>query len=225
MVWAWWTAGALLLLAWLVLSSNIRILFTFTRQDENDELTLDLHALFGMVRFRYTIPILEMHKLLERLDMKSERVDKSDAELVKDKKQGITVAQIKTAFENAKLLLEHCFQFNVWLLDTLKRVRCTSFVWKTSVGIGDAAQTACVVGMLWGLKSSMLAFLFRKIRLEAQPRLQIMPAFNELHFTMELMFKLEIRLGFLLYAGCLLLLRIARIKGGIRTWQRVLFKT
>lgn len=223
MGWAWWAAGGALLL-WMILASWIRILISFTRLDGNDELTVDAHALFGLVKLRYTIPIMRLRSLQEGLELKAERVDKNKNEMRSEREHAVTLHKIRQAFANARLLLEHCFQFNEWLHSVISRVRCTSLVWNTSVGLSDAAQTAIATGVLWSLKTSLLSWLLRRIRLETQPRLKVMPAFNQWQFTTELLCKLQIRLGTVLVAGFRLLVRIARTKGGIKIWQRVLFR-
>ncbi|UUZ94372.1 hypothetical protein LJK87_07325 [Paenibacillus sp. P25] len=107
------------------------------------------------LKFRYTIPILKFKTWLKGIELKSEKVNKNEADLLQDQKQNITVDKIRQAFENAKLLIAHCFGFNSWLEGTLSKIRCTSVVWKTSIGIGDAPETAFVVGLLWSLKSSL----------------------------------------------------------------------
>ncbi|UUZ79502.1 DUF2953 domain-containing protein [Paenibacillus sp. P26] len=225
MAWAWWTAGAFLLIGWIVLTSHMKVLFGFTRLEGNDDMTLDLHGLYGSLKFRYTIPILKFKTWLKGIELKSEKVNKNEADLLQDQKQNITVDKIRQAFENAKPLIAHCFGFNSWLEGTLSKIRCTSVVWKTSIGIGDAPETAFVVGLLWSLKSSSLSYVFRRIRLDTQPRLQVMPAFNELQFTTEVQCRFEIRVGYALLAGIRLLLRIMKVKDGLRVWQKVLFRT
>lgn len=223
MGWAWWAAGGALLL-WMLLASWIRVLISFTRLDGNDELTVDAHALFGLVKLRYTIPIMRLRSLQEGLELKTERVDKNENEMNSEREHAVTLHKIRQAFANARLLLEHCFQFNEWLRGVVSRVRCTSLVWNTAVGLSDAAQTAIATGVLWSLKTSLLSWLLRRLRLETQPRLKVMPAFNQWQFTTELLCKLQIRLGTVLFAGFRLLVRIAKTKGGIKTWQRVLFR-
>lgn len=224
MVWVWMAAGLLFVLL-LLLGSRVNIRLAFTHQDKNDEISVEVRALLGLVRFRYEVPTLRFKGLRAGLEVKSEQVNAGAGRLIADRKETINADKIKQKFEDVRILLTHCFDFNEWLSRMLRHVHCTKLNWKTSVGIGDAPETAFLVGTLWGVKSSLLGFVCRYIRLETQPQLQVMPVFNQMMFLTEGNCTIRIRIWHLLSGGVQLLMRIRKTEGGLQAWRRVLMPT
>ncbi|MFE5317120.1 DUF2953 domain-containing protein [Paenibacillus sp. NPDC056579] len=220
-----WIVGAVVVLVFLLAASSIQCRFSVIRRQQDDDITVDLHTMYGLVKRRLTIPVIKFMNVNDGVGFKKEVVNKADQQLQQDTKDRLTSEKIKTAFENAQVLLANCFHFNTWLRDTLSRVRCTGFYWKTNVGIGDAAETAMTTGMIWGLKSSLLGFLFRFIQLETKPAIQVVPQYNAVAFASEIQVFLKIRVWYVIMAGIQLLFRILKVKGGLKRWRSVLFKT
>jgi len=219
-----WIVGALAVLLFVIASSSIQCRFTVLRNHNDDEVIIDLHTLYGLVKQRIAIPVIKFLNLQDGLNLKSEVVNKQNDHLETGMKERITGEKIKRAFENVRILLANCFHFHSWMLKTLSHVRCTRFYWKTNIGVGDAAETAMTVGMVWGLKSSLLGFLFRFIRLETKPVLNVVPQYNALAFSSEVQVLLKIRVWHVITAIIQLLIRILKVKGGLKSWRRVLFK-
>lgn len=224
MFWAW-AAGMIGALIVLLALSRVRIRITLTHQGKNDEILLNLRTLFGLVNISYNIPTLRFKNWAEGLELQTEKVNVRADSLMKDQKKQINPEKIKKAYENVQILLQHCFHFHEWLFGTVRRIHCTQLNWKTSVGIGDAPETAFLVGTIWGIKSSILGFLFQFIQLDTQPQLQVMPAFNQKLFAIEGVCTLQIRLVYVVSAGIRLLLRILKVKGGLKAWRNVLLPT
>lgn len=221
MFWAW-AAGMIGALIVLLALSQVRIRITFTHQDKNDEILLNLRALFGLVQVNYYVPTIRFKNWAEGFELHTAQVNVTADRLMKDQKKQINLEKMKEAYEKVQVLLQHCFHFLEWLSGTMRRIHCTQFNWRTSVGIGDAPETALLVGSIWGIKSMILRFLFRFIQLDTQPQLQVMPAFNQKLFVIEGACILQIRLVYLVSAGLRLLLRILKVKGGLKVWRNVL---
>ncbi len=224
MIWAW-IAGAVAVLILAVAQSKIKICLSFVHMEQNDEIRIDVRSLFGLIRYRYIVPMLRFHGWLEGLELKSEKTNPNNGGFQGESKRKIDFDKIKEAIDNFRILLNNCFKFNQWFRRLLSHFHCTELNWKTSAGIGDAAETAVVVGTLWGLKTSLLGYIFRTIRLETRPELQVMPVFNQNVFMTEGICRLHIRLWHLVVAGLQLLFRILKIKGGLRAWKKVLLRT
>ncbi|MFD0680972.1 MULTISPECIES: DUF2953 domain-containing protein [unclassified Paenibacillus] len=223
MVWPWMAGVAVVLLVMLI-SSNVKFSLTLMRKKDDDEIVFDVRAVFGLVKKRITVPVIVFKGFSEGVGVKAEYVDKAQEHVVSNTEKKITKKTIKEAFDAMRDLLSHCFQFHQWLLNTLGHIHCTRVVWKTSVGVGDAAETALTTGMVWGLKTSLLGFVFRFIKLDTRPELMVEPKFNEVKFSTEVLCLARIRLYYIMLAGFHLLVRIIKVKDGWRTWQRVLFK-
>ncbi|SDC38804.1 Protein of unknown function [Paenibacillus sp. UNCCL117] len=215
-------AAVLVFLAGLLLSRPVKIRFAFTHQEQNDEITIEVKALLGLVHFRYEVPVIRFKGLALGLEVRTEQVNANAGTLLGDHDDRIDSHKIKSAYEDFRELLEHCFEFNEWMKRLMSRVHCTELSWKTSVGLGDAPATAMLVGSLWAIKSSMLGFISRSIRLDAQPQLMVMPAFNRKAFLTEGTGMFYIRIWHLLSGGVRLLHRIRKTEGGWDTWKRIL---
>ncbi|MCS7464629.1 DUF2953 domain-containing protein [Paenibacillus doosanensis] len=223
MIWPW-IAGAAVVLLIIFVSSSIQLRFTIMRMEQDDEIILDVHTMYGLVKRKLAIPVIKFLNMEEGVKLKTEVVDKMNEQLKQDGKENITSKKVREAFENMQILLANCFQFHHWLRSTMSHLRCTRLHWKTNVGVGDAAETAMTAGMVWGLKSSLLGFLFRYIQLETRPVIQVVPQYNKVMLASEIQFLAKIRVFYVLLAMLRLLSRILKVKGGFRTWRRVLFK-
>nr|WP_275983789.1 DUF2953 domain-containing protein [Paenibacillus hamazuiensis] len=136
----------------------------------------------------------------------------------------VTAEKIKQAFRNLKELVRYTFQLNEWLKGVLAHVKCTKLRWETRLGVGDAADTAVTTGVVWGLKSSLLGFVFQYLQLRTKPQIAVIPQFNETHFSTNALWVAKIRMWHAACAGVMLLYRIMKVKGGPQKWQHILFK-
>lgn len=86
----------------------------------------------------------------------------------------------------------------------LSRILVRRFIWRTVIGLPEAAQTGVATGMLWVLKGNTAAFLYQKLsRRSSRPELEIVPVFNRqlLHVYFNCIFTM--RTGHIIYTGLL----------------------
>ncbi|MEC0232697.1 DUF2953 domain-containing protein [Paenibacillus alba] len=209
----------------VVLISFIRGEFYFSRVRDNDTLSVEVRALFGIVRYRYVIPIIQFKGFAQGIMIKSEVVNKASTKLKDESKDHITKDKVIAYYNEAKVLLENTLQLYSWLKQTLARVECTELKWITRVGVGDAPETAITTGAIWGIKSTLLGFTIRYVKLMTKPRVDVIPQYNQKQFSTEFRFAGRIRVWFALFAGVRLLVRAAKVKGGLRTWIQLALKT
>jgi hypothetical protein len=224
MIWTW-IIGALAVFLAMLLSSELKGCLRIIRHKSDDEIVLDVHGLYGLLKRRLVIPVVQFKGFADGVNLKEEFVEKKECQLLESKDEKITKRSIKESFDHVMLLLKNCFRFHEWMIDTLAHVHCSRFYWKTSIGVGDAAETALTTGMVWGLKTSMMGFLFRFIKLDARPEISVKPQYNKMEFSTEVLLMVRIRLFYVAGAGIRLLYRIIKIKGGLKTWRRVIFKS
>ncbi len=222
MVWVW-ILMLLIVVMFVVLFSKVTAQIVYSRKEEDDNFYVRIKALFGVIRFRYAIPNINFQGFKKGLSI--EREETTNIPML-DKKDHITVDRkdVVSRYEQLKVLIGHVLGFNRWLMTTLKRTHCSQISWATDIGLDDAAETAITTGMIWGLKTSILGILFNQIRLEAQPQLAVVPHFNHTQFSTDFECNVNIRLGYALLAGMYLLIRIYKVKGGIKTWRNILTK-
>lgn len=222
MVWVW-ILLLLIVIMIVALLSQVTSQIVYSRNSEDDNFYVLIKALFGAFRFRYAVPSINFEGLKKGVSIDREE---STNIPVPDKNHHVTVDRkyIVNRYEKSKELVGHVLGFNRWLMSTLKRTHCSQISWVTDVGLDDAAETAITTGMIWGIKTSILGILFNQIKLEAQPQLAVVPHFNHAQFRTSFECIIKIRLGYAMLAGLHLLVRIYKVKGGIRTWQNILSK-
>lgn len=216
-------AIAVLLIIIVLLSSSIHMRLHFSRQEENDSLIVYLTAIFGLVRLKFQVPIVQFRGILDGLYVKSEVAGKN-AQMLKQSMQNITLEKVITNFQKTKTLYSNFHHFPEWMKETLSRVTCTDFRWTTHLGVGDAANTAVTTGIAWGIKTSFLRYLIRFVGFAKRPDVSVVPQYNRTQFSTEVLCILKIRLGYAILAGLHFIVRIMKVKGGIKIWQNILFK-
>lgn len=214
-------AGIVLLL-WM---SRITIKLLFSKEQDNDRLYAEFRGLFGLVRFRYEVPVARLKNLQKGMQFQTESEWHAGKKLTsKDDKLQINLQKIIRNHRKFKMLADHVFDLHGWIKEVLANVNCTGLRWKTDIGLGDAADTAVTVGLIWGLKATILGFACKYFCMKETPQVAVTPQFTQFRFSTELQCIFEFRLGNAIHAGLFLLVRIMKVKGGLKTWQNILFK-
>jgi hypothetical protein len=224
LLWVGFVLLVVILAIIIVLLSFIRGEFYFSRVKDNDTLSLEMRALFGIIRYRYVIPIIQFKGFTKGILIKSEIVSKTYAKLKDESKDHITKDKVIQFYKETKDVLVHTLNLYDWTKQTLAKVECTELKWITRVGVGDAPETAITTGAIWGIKSSLLGFTMRFVQVKATPRVDVIPQFNEKHFSTEVRVAARIRVWHMVFAGVRLLARAAKVKGGIRKWIQIALK-
>ncbi len=220
-----WIALIIVVLGLVVLvNSFIFVRFIFTRDNRDETLLIDSKALFGLIRYRYKMPHLIFKGMEEGIQVQGEIINRNDNELKATTKKNLNKHKIMENYHKSKRLITHVFGFTQWLTQTMCHLKCTKLQWKTNLGTGDAAETAVTTGLVWGLKSSLISVALKYMCFDVKPMLAVNPEYNKAHFSTELVCVVKMKLGIAMLSGMLLIYRILRVKGGVRTWQNILFK-
>ena len=195
-------AVAVVLIAVIVLlCSFVRGEFYFSRVKDNDTLSVEVRGLFGLIRYRYVIPIIQFKSFAQGIMIKSETVGKHSSHLKGETRDHITKDRVIAFYKQAKDVLVHTLNLYGWMKMTLAKVECTELKWITRIGVGDAPETAITTGAVWGIKSSLLGFAIRYVKLAAKPRIDVIPQYNKTQFATEFRFAGRIRVWFAVTAG------------------------
>ena len=221
-----WLSIVLLIMLFiaLILISPIEGQMFFARNGDRADFWIHIKVLFGLIRFRYSIPIFQFRGLWEGIDWKERTTKPGWHASTETASKHLTVEDVNHIYSLAKQLLQHVDGFKHWASHTLSRIDCLKLTWVTQLGTGGAPETAFLTGMGWAVKTSLLSKAFRFIRLIDSPQLAIVPQYHKRKFSTEFSCIMKIRLGDAMVAGLLLLIRILKVKGGIRVWQNILFK-
>lgn len=226
-VWIW-LGGILILLlliAALILLSTITLQLTLRKKNRDDTILLDVTMLYGFVHLRYQVPSIWLKNWSDGLQIEEDRpgnVLQKESSSVDQQVNKDQVQQWKDQFDR---MLKATSGLRVWLRATLRRVSFHQLEWSTNVGLQDAAHTATLTGALWGVKATLIGWLSHHIRLKQRPKLFVVPVFDGTPlFSTELRCIAEIRCGYAIYAGLVLIVRVLKVKGGVKKWLTILFK-
>lgn len=217
-------AAALIIIAVIVSFSHLTVKIFASRVKENDRLYIQLHALYGIIRLRYEVPAIKFKGLDKGLKVQTKGLDEKSSEHLNETKEIINWEKIQEAYRKFKIFLSQVDNYAAWMKSTLSRFKISQMVWITRIGAGDAPETALLTGVLWSVKSTLLGYLLRHVRLQTEPEIQVQPQYNRTLFTTEVTCIAKIRLGYAMVAGLMLLVRTMKVKGGFKTWQNILSK-
>lgn len=204
-----------------LLMSDIRAEVSLKREQGDDELRLSLVALFGLVRRQIDIPVLKWDG--DGIKMKVESGKKGTAKAAGEPSRTVKIdkRKVKRGYRYFVQLMRATLELKKWLAASLRKVRCRDVVWVTQIGLGDAADSAVAAGVVWGVKAPVVGWVASSVRMMNEPRLAVVPLFNEWHFETVVQGKFRIRLATALAVLIHLAWRVLRIRGGIRRWWKV----
>jgi hypothetical protein len=225
MIWLGLVIFLIAVMVWFGLR-RLHVHMFFSRVKDNDHFFVHLKLLGGLISYKMDVPILEYRGVYGGIIVKMKSIMRiRNKELQpKKQKQEFTPERISDMYHWGRVLLAHVKEFTSWLQQMLTHVKCTEFRWDTRLGIGDAAETALATGMLWAVKSTLFGYIFQYVHLETKPKLSIQPQYNRPEFSTEFSCHASIRIGFLVYSMLVLVWRIMKSKGGLRTWRNVIFR-
>lgn len=221
----WWIAALLAAAIVMVLFSDVRLRFRYLREGHNDEMEAEMTGLFGLVRLRRKVRTLELQPWLKGLRL---RLERGGRKIRQEEGEAPELHYSRNDFRRfvrqARLLVRHMNDFKEFIAGTLQHVQVHDWQWTTRLGTGDAAETGVACGAVWGLKCAAAGAVGRWVALHSVPRIHVAPVFDAPHFRTELFFLARIRIFRLIASGVMLLIRVARRKGGLAVWARVLLR-
>lgn len=219
----WWiVVSIVLVVVLLVLMSDIELKLRIDREGERDRWKLNIRWLYGLVRYTMKIPALKWKG--NQLEVHEKQINDRSQQVLNETNPKINRDVLMTGYHKITRLIRNTFEFSRWLKKTLRHIRCRELYWLTSIGAGEAVETATLTGLAWSLKGSIIGYVSKYITLQVQPRLAIEPYYNQTTFATELSCIFKFRTGYAILAGLLLMVRVLRIKGGMKTWRNTLFK-
>lgn len=221
----WITAAGLffLLILTVILNSQVVIKGHLWREGDKDDAELNIKALFGIIRYRKKVPIMKFTGTsVQRKEQVSTTIAGFDS--WKQFHKEIDAEKVFNDIDKFKQILQVTRDLKGWVRLTLTKVRLDEWNWTTSVGTGDAMWTAMATGLVWSVKTSIIGVLSQMVKLKAEPNMNVQPNYQRSAFTTEWSCIAQIRFGYAILAGLQLLVRMKKMKGGVKAWQNILFK-
>jgi hypothetical protein len=195
----------------------------------DDTLVLEMSFLNGLLKRRKVISLLQLTpsgiKKREKLSGRWFFIKKAKTKEVESPYQGNSrgwreflhrYQQYGLGVTLLTYFLPANYQHWLWVVDDLEnRGHFTKFTWITRFGTGDALSTATLYGVLWGVKSSLLSFLHRKIKFDQKPDIQVIPDFQNSRLDLIFDCIFRVKLGYIIIAAFIARFRHRMMKGGI----------
>ncbi|WP_223066597.1 DUF2953 domain-containing protein [Paenibacillus caui] len=216
-----------LLLLLIVLLSRVTINVHASKQNEDEEITADVKLLFGMIKLHYEVPKIVFDNFKQGFkvltEKKGELVNKNGTN--HEEQEYIGRERIGKWIDIYKQILKSTADLKRWLSSTLKHLKITTMDWSTEFAFKEADYTAVACGLLWALKSYIIGSLSFQVKMENTPQLLVNPRFGTPpHFATNMNCIAQISLGYAMYAGLTLIVRVLKVKGGTKQWLNILFK-
>lgn len=218
-----WIVLALLLAIILVFPfTSLRLEVRYKREDGDDQLTLRLRLLWGLIRLRSSIPVMKW--MQEEGAVKVQQ--KAESGPVKGTwRRRFTRRTLQRMRERYLMFRDQVHQLQALTRRFLQHVVLERLEWRSTVGTGDAAETGVITGVVWGIKSILVSTACSYVKWNKMPLLKVDPLFSEARLTTDLHCIIRFRIGYAMLAAIRLVRNMRKgRKGEEQKWQSTLFK-
>lgn len=210
----WWVFGSVLVLIALLVITPVRLQLTYERVSENDRLFIVV-TIWYVIMFKKELPIINVKGTVTGPEIvaKVENEGTSHAENAKS----LETPEVRKKLEQIRQLLEKVHDLREILKDFLRHVHCEQLEWKSSIGVGEAAGTGALTGIVYGVKSMIVSMVSHYISLRSIPRITVNPEWNTSVIHTQFYCILRLRVGHAMVAGIRVILKWT--KGSVIKWQ------
>ncbi|WP_339292963.1 DUF2953 domain-containing protein [Paenibacillus sp. FSL W8-0187] len=223
-VWIFLAVGLVVLLIVLlvvVLSSKVTIKLDVVLRKDEYKLLAEIKMIFGLITRKYEVPF---HLANGGIEFKKDTVPVEQGIPLHSKEQEDPSSRTIRYRDYARALWS-TKGFKKWTRQTMAAVHLMDVRWSTRIALEHAADTAVATGLLHGIKHTLLGWMSYRLIMEEMPQIDVVPIFNgPPQISTELNCIAKISCGKAMYAGLVLIVRVLKVKGGIRSWQNTLFK-
>lgn len=184
----------------LVLLTKVTIFINYYHRKDDDDLSIELRAWFGLVRYKKHFPLIKVDDQSASIIVK-EKSKKTAAEETENK---ISVEDVLNNLKNYQEILEHVVQFNRIVRRFLNTIAVKRFDWQSIIGVGDAARTGTAAGVLWTIKGSITGLISHYLRMKTMPQIMVYPHFQQMITQTNLSCMIQFRIGYAIGAGLLI---------------------
>lgn len=212
MNWLWYLLSIVILFLVIIFFSKLRIVILWKRNGQDDQGEVRLSIWGGLIHYKIEIPNVQYKGWEQGVQVKQQKQSQMSTFNTQDQKLDlITKKDIRKMKENYQYLLVNISYFHQILRSFFCHITNEELVWKTRVGTGDAAESGILTGIIWGVKTTSIAFISGYINWEQPPKLEVIPDFHQA--VMETFFRsiFHFRIG---YAIILILRIFYRIRKG-----------
>ncbi|MCM3759642.1 DUF2953 domain-containing protein [Alkalihalobacillus oceani] len=190
---------ALLLLLIMVTKLTISIIYRHLKDD--DLLEVIVHV-WGMRVYTFSAPVIQLDDTSLSLIVKEEQ---KVGPKKTNKTQSFTIHTLLNDIQLFNDLVHHVVGLHQITKRFLRHVTLNQLDWHTVFGVGEAAMTAQLSGVIWGLKGSIVGLISHYVKVRQLPKLQVDPRFQEVITQVSFSCMFSFRIGHAIVAGLMLL--------------------
>lgn len=216
----WWLLALIIVVFVCLWLTTVRIEVQYHRTGENDRIFLVFSAWYQLIRYPLEIPVMKVKASEEGAKLVA-KVENEGAEHSESDKS-IDATDMKRVFNKYRELVDKIHDFQPILRNFTRHVFCERLEWSTVLGIGEAAGTGTLTGLVYSIKSMIVGMFSHYISLRTIPRISVNPAWNNTIIRTQFHCILRFRVGHAIWAGIRLLWKTW--KGRERKWQSTPFR-
>jgi len=203
--WVLIVLAIILLILLVVIISKLKVYIDYYHGQDNDHLEIRFKALFGLVRYKMTIPIIKVDENSPTIVVK-DKIEKGKKDKnVKQGKRQVAGEDLLKSFNDTKQIVNHVLGLHKIVKKFLRKVQVKELEWHSVVGVGDAAITGVLTGSIWAVKGSLLGIVSRYMVIKKMPIVTITPNFQFAVSQTAIKCMIQFRIGHAMLAGIKLL--------------------
>ncbi|QUH26574.1 DUF2953 domain-containing protein [Serpentinicella alkaliphila] len=185
----------------LIIRSKIKINFLIMKDGEDDHIEINARALYGLFKYEKKFPFIDIinsgEDVFEAHIKTNAKVGNIDIPVgEKTDKAIINMDEIHYYKDKIK---EIYLTYNKTINYIRRKIIFDKVYWNTIIGTGDAAETAVIIGILWGLKSGILSFINNKLKLD-DIDLKVVPNYETTQLKTRLNCIISLKIGYIIIA-------------------------
>ncbi|MFK2824676.1 DUF2953 domain-containing protein [Bacillus sp. B190/17] len=202
MIYLWWGSAILAVILMILFLLKIRIFIHFLRIPGYKEAYIRFFLFRGLFSYTFYFPFKD---------------DQAPDAVKKGMKEEVTFEEAQHFAQQAKGKLERVEHLHRVTRSFLKKIEIHTFLWRTAIGMKDAAWTGTAAGSLWALKGGILSAAGRMMKITAAPEIDVVPVFGQSIWKVECSCMISFRAGHAIAAVISLFFHRRRRKKHVKT--------
>lgn len=202
--------------------TKLKVRLIIHHREGNDLIEVKMSIWFGLIHYTYTVPMINWDDEEDSIVMKQElNVDVAETNKKTKQKKKMTVNMLIERYQKVRQLIADIKGFNQIMKRFFSHISITRLEWQSQFGAGDAALTGMLVGGIWSLKGIAIGMISQAVSLQAYPKIDITPNFQQTLIETKLLCMFSFRIGHAMVAA---FRTLKYWKGRKQRWQNIQFK-
>lgn len=185
---------------------RVRFEVAYHRRGENDHLKVEMTALWGLIKYKTEVPIIDLDQYFLKPFLKFEADIETVVSHPIDEAGMIVKVPVLLILRKLPIYIKNGINYFNHYQAALRRfckaIRCHRLTCTTMIGLGDPAYTGMVSGTVWTLKG----YVYRAFRnnvgdMLKQPEFSVIPCFNDTCLKLDFNCIFDMRIGHIIIAG------------------------